>query len=314
MRLPGAVAGGQGEAGVKRRRSRWTYAAAAVVFGLATWYAVAGIDVSPSDVRWEVVALLVGVAVPATTVLNGQEYRVTAQLLGQQHSFAVGFRISVLGSAANIMPVPGAVLVRGAAMRLGGATYGQASTALLIAGVSWGGATGVFSGVLLLISGRYAIGLLALGAGVAGWALAYALLRWRLPTASLRVWLRLLVVELLTVAAGAIRFLLVIVAVGKPVELSQAAALTVAGAVAAATGIFPGGLGLREALAGLIGPLVALPAQVALLSAVGNRIAEYVVLGPAALLLARTGSGPATSVGVEADDQVREQAGHDDLQ
>src|SRR5690606_30752925 len=50
-----------------------------------------------------------------------------------------------------------------------------------------------------------------------------------------------LAVEALAVAVGALRYLLVFAALGAPVAVAQALALTVATVVASAVGFFPGG-------------------------------------------------------------------------
>ena len=273
-------------AGPATTRTRATYGLAALVFALATWYALAGVDIDPSDLSWGALLLLVGVGVPLLAVLNGEEFRAMARLLGHRTPFVEGLQVSVLGSAANILPVPGAALVRMAALRRRGAGYGAATTVILLAAVAWGAATLLVAGSLLAGAGDTALGL----TGVAVGAVAAAGVAWvarRRYGTPLRAVGRLLVVEVASVLVGAVRFLLVLVAVGEEVDLAQAAALTVAGVVAAATGVFPGGLGLREALAGLIGPVVDLPSQLAVLAAVGNRIAEYLVLGPVALWFAR---------------------------
>lgn len=316
------------------QRKRWPLVVSSLIFVAAAWYAITGVDVPPSQVRWWAVAVLVVLGVPATTILNGEEFRTIAQLLGQRFSRASGIEVSILGSAANVLPVPGAVLIRVRAMRAAGASYGQATTAIAIAGVAWAGAAALVAGALLLTADVLLIGAVGVAAGGAAWVGAFLMVRWRLTGPGLAAaWGRLLAVEVASVLVGAVRFVLVLVAVGEPVTLAQGAALTVAGVVATATGVFPGGLGLREALAALIGPLVALPARSALLAAVGNRIADYVFLGPAALLVTRVigesvvmrqasgdrperGSSAAgfTAVGEESDDQVREQTGGDDLE
>lgn len=285
-------------------RKRLPYIAAAVVFVVATWYALAGVDVTLEELEWGPVLLLVAVGVPLLAVLNGEEFRAMAGLLGLRRPFSEGLRVSVLGSAANILPIPGAALVRMAILRRGGASYGDSTQALLLTAACWGGATAVVAGTLLAASGRIVFGGVAALVGLAVWAVAGVLARWRLNT-RLRAFLRLLVVEVASVLVGAVRFMLVIMAVSQEVDLEQAAALTVAGVVAAATGIFPGGLGLREVLAGIIGPLVDLSSQLSVLAAVGNRIAEYVVLAPAALLLSR-GRASLATIGVQADDLLDE--------
>lgn len=81
----------------------------------------------------------------------------------------------------------------------------------------------------------------------------------------------------MTTVAG-LRFFFVLVAFGFDVSIGQALALATSGILATAVGIVPGGLGLRELLAGAFAPLVALSASVGVLAAIVNRIAGMVGL------------------------------------
>lgn len=280
-------------------RTRLPYVAAVSLFVAATWYAVDGLEVGPEDLRPGAALLLLGVGVPVLAVLNGEEFRAMAGLLGMRRPFTEGLRVSVLGTAANILPLPGAAILRMVILRRNGAAYRDATLALLLTAAAWGATTAVVAGALVAGSGRTALGTVAAVGGALGWTAVGLVARWRLGTGLLPV-VRLIGVEVASVLVGALRFLLVLATVGEPVGFEQAAALTVAGVVAAATGIFPGGIGLREVLAGLIGPLVDLPARLAVLAAVGNRIAEYVVLAPTALLLSRSGT-PLTELAAHRD-------------
>lgn len=284
---------------------------AAAIFVAATWYAVDGVDIRLSELRWGAVALLLGVGVPVLAVLNGEEFRAMAALLGLRRPFGEGLRVSILGSAANVLPIPGAAIVRMAILRRGGVSYGDASTALLLTAAAWGGSTAVVAGGLAAASGRAPLGLAGVLLGLVTWLVVGVLARLRLGARTSTV-LRLIVVEVCSTTVAAIRFLLVIVAVGNEVDLAQAAALTIAGVVAAATGVFPGGLGIREALAGVIGPIVDLAPQLAVLASVGNRIAEYLVLAPAALLLSR-GDSSLMDVRLEDADEAEGVEGVDDI-
>ena len=91
--------------------------AAAVVFvgvGVAGWRSlpphIRGLDLLDA-------AAVLLVLAPATTILNGLEFAATARLVGQRPSVPESVRIAVLGIAANLLTLPGAALVRVAAMR-----------------------------------------------------------------------------------------------------------------------------------------------------------------------------------------------------
>jgi hypothetical protein len=91
--------------------------------------------------------------------------------------------------------------------------------------------------------------------------------------------LRLLVVELATVAVSAFSIDLAFAMLGFDVTLAQDVALAGAVIISAAIGIFPAGLGLREALAGAIGAAVDLRAAEGVAAVAAERVA--ILLGMA---------------------------------
>jgi hypothetical protein len=104
--------------------------------------------------------------------------------------------------------------------------------------------------------------------------------------------LRLLVVELATVAVSAFSIELAFAMLGFDVTLAQDVALAGAVIISSAIGIFPAGLGLREALAGAIGAAVDLRAAEAVAAIAAERVA--ILLGMAVVtgaLLASWRSG-----------------------
>lgn len=234
------------------------------------------------DIRWPLLAV-VGLAGPAATIwLNAAEFEVQARLLTVHKSKGEALRVSVLGTAANLLPLPGAVLVRTQALARGGVGYGAATGTTVVAATTWLGATGLAAGAGALLIGGWFIGTACV---VAGALLCYVgrLLSRRFPGGTFSTWGFLLSVELALTLVSALRLLLILVALGLDVEPGQALAMTIAGALASATGIFPAGLGLREALTAGVGSLASLDAAAGFTAAAADRIAGLVVLGIATL-------------------------------
>jgi hypothetical protein len=99
--------------------------------------------------------------------------------------------------------------------------------------------------------------------------------------------LRLLAIEVGAVTVGALRLVVIGAGLGGGIGFGQAAGLGLANIVAAAAGIFPGGLGLREALSALLAPILDLPAAVGAVAASFDRLLGLPVVIAAALVLAR---------------------------
>ena len=236
------------------------------------------------DIDWALIAA-VGVIGPTVTIfLNAMEFRAQGRMLGHSIDWPDSFRISTLSSAANLLPLPGSVVVRTGSLTMRGSTLAQATATGLIAGTAWMGSAFATAGVGGLLLRRFS-------GGAAGLVIAVVLitlsryLTGRLTTDAVTTWPSLVAVEFaLTLVSGA-RFFFVIVALGVEVSGGQALALTVSGAIASAAGIFPAGLGLREAMSAGVAALVDLPASVGFVAASIDRVLGLVVLGIATLAL-----------------------------
>lgn len=263
-------------------------------------------DLSSSDIDWAPLLLAGLVGVPAATATNAAEYRLIASITGRRVGVLQSVRVSILASAANLLPIPGAVLVRVRALRQAGAGYGEALTATLIVGLYWVGTTACVVGAVYLFDDHLrptAAALVAGGLLIAG--AATGLLRAgakggasdaRVPVLALGA----VGVEIAAVAAVGLRFYLVTDALGFDASIASAAALALAPAVSSAVGFFPGGFGLREVLGAGIAAVVGLPAAAGALVMVADRLLGVIVTGLAALAMwpRRELLGPATDPGV----------------
>lgn len=235
--------------------------------------------------------VLVGTAGPLLTVaLNGAEFVVQGSLLGRRTPFAEAVRISVLATAANLLPLPGSAIVRTQA--LSGEGYRRAAGSTIVVAVAWLGCTAGVAAVLYgAVGDAWAVtgALAAVAAGAIGGTWVFVR-RAAPPAGTAPVFVRLLAVETATALVGAARFYLTIRVLGFDVTPGQAVALTLAGVVASATGIFPAGIGIREALAGAVSPLVGLSASVGVVAAAVDRVAGLVVLAVLTGILAVRGA------------------------
>lgn len=269
-------------------------AGAAGLFLIAFWFGLRGVPEGVVELTWWPFAVLAVVAVPATSVANGLEYAVAARIEGQRVPLREAIEVSILSSAANLLPLPGAALVRVRALRRGGSSYRRALSVTVLVGFAWLATSLVLAGALLAArcsDDAGAVLVIAVSvAGLAGVAATLVALRSLAPAGSAAaLGAALLGAEALAVAVGALRYLLVLHGLGIGVAVAQAVALTVAGVVASAVGFVPGGLGLREALSGVIAGLVGLPVAVGVLAAAVDRVVGLLVLAVLAGALALGG-------------------------
>lgn len=267
------------------RRQRLVLVVAAVVFlvaAIAAWRALPPLD---GDVRPWALILVPLVGTPLTIVANALEYAVLGRMLSLTVRRGDALRVSILATAANLLPVPGAVLVRVRALRRLGAGLRETLSATALVGVAWIAVAVVVAGTAL-VARRPVAGALVLAAGVGALGLFAALTgRGQPRTVRVRWWAEVAAVELLAVTAGSLRLYLALLGIGFDVDVVDAVALNASAVVASATGIFPGGLGVRELLAAMVSPLVGLHPSVGLLATAVDRVLGMTAHGLAALSL-----------------------------
>jgi uncharacterized membrane protein YbhN (UPF0104 family) len=260
--------------------------AAVVFFAGGVALAAAHFPSEHGHPRWVLLVLVATIGPCGFTACNVAEYRLTARLAGHSVTWSHALRIAVLGSAANLLPLPGAMLVRTRALAGMGSTYGAALGSTLTVGLIWLGTASALAGTFQLGGAHRAIGAGVGAAGLVVLGIAFRILTRRRPGAEgARLMIRLVIVEAVLTAFAALRIYLVILGFGFHVTPPQAVALTLAGVLATVTGVVPGGLGVREGLSAAIGPLVGLPASVSLLAAAFERLADLTVVGIAATVI-----------------------------
>lgn len=271
------------------RTERVLLISAVGLFAAAAYLGIRNFPRGIDDLRW--VPLVAGAlgGLPPTLVLNAMEYRTMARIVDRRVPWPRALQVTVVAAAANVLPLPGAVLVRVQALAELGVPYGRAASSAGIVGATWVSATLVVAGLAQLAVVPIAIVAGVVGVGVLGLLFSYAWLYRRAGAEAPRLAARLVVIEMAFVGVSAVRLLLILWGLGSAAGWSQAIGLTVAAALAATAGFFPGGLGLRELLAGGIGPLVGLPAATGVLAAVTQRLGSLVVLAVVGLWLAVRG-------------------------
>jgi hypothetical protein len=196
-------------------------------------------------------------------------------------------RVTIIGSAANLLPLPGGALVRVQALASDGARYRHSLTAAATIGVMSVGATFVVVGIAS--SGTAGVGaVLALfGIGIVVSLVATAMLR--TATSDTRragkYGVYFFVVEALYATMASFRLWGIFEGLGVHVSLPDAFALSGVGSIATAASFFPGEMGVKEALVGLVSPLVGVPVAVGITGAVVTRLFGFATLAVASSTL-----------------------------
>lgn len=264
------------------------------LFAVATVLALRSLPPIPGGVRWIPLVVVAVVLVPLGTLANAGEYAVTVAATGERVRLLPAVRVALMASAANLLPIPGAVLVRVQSMRNQGVSYRRAAGATVITGLGFVGVAVVSVGVLQLTMGAIDVAGGALVAGGLGClcASAYAL---RSDPRPVRLFGGLVLVELGSMSVKTLRLVAVLAALRADAGLREASALALAVVISLVVGVFPGGLGIREVLTGLLAPTVGLDPSLGVAVSALDRVVGLVArAGLSGLLVAFSGAPPAT--------------------
>jgi len=246
-----------------------------------------------SELNWQPILTMALVATPATLALNALEFSLSARLIGQSVPFGRALTVTIVGSAANLLPLPGAALVRLAALKTGGATLrsGLSATALLAIlslglGLAYSGAW-----ALTLNSSLFPVAVLCAGLLIVAIACLIARELFEHGAAVLG----LIVARLALIALDAARTYLAFAAIGFAASFGQSSVITISTVLAAVVAVVPAGLGLREGIAASMAPSLRLDPAATFLATSLSRIVGLAVVIILTLLLVIARKRPSAS-------------------
>lgn len=257
--------------------------AALAGFSLGLYLAIANQPGLFKNLDWKPAAVVVVIGVPASLLLNVIEFMLMARIVGRSTSALRAFEITTIGTAANMLPLPGGTIVRIAALKgMGASIGGGVSVTLLISGM-WLAVALSYAGIWISLSQESLIGVMSVVSGLVLFGPVFIALRrldggWKNP-------LLVTIVKLFLVISDAVRIYLCFIAIGTAASFAQASALTVASVVGSTVSIVPAGLGIREVVAVAISPTVGMLAAPAFLATAANRILGLSTIMPIAGLL-----------------------------
>jgi uncharacterized membrane protein YbhN (UPF0104 family) len=236
-----------------------------------------------SQIDWQALAIVVVIGVPITAVVNAMEFVVSAHMVGVNFPLLRSMKVTIIGSAANMLPLPGATLVRIAALKVSGVGFKKSAAVTLFVAMVWIGSSFFYSGVMLA---QFEAGPLAWGMGLAGFALLI-LSAWVTKRSDAHVadYGKIVVLKFAMVLIDAGRIYLCFLALGFDVAFTQASAFVVSSVLGSAVSVVPAGLGVREVVSAGLAPIVAVAVSAGFLSATLNRIAGLAALLPIAGVL-----------------------------
>lgn len=234
--------------------------------------------------------IVLAALLPATALANTVRFRLTAQALGTSCSFANAVSISTLSTAANMLPVPGGIIVRvanlkGHSDRLGGAVSATLLTGALSASVTIFLAAAAY---LMFRGTSLAAGLFGGAVVILGMSLVLCL------NGVLRAFLgKLVLTEVLAALLDTARIAVCFGMIGSSITLLQAMIFTSASVVGSAVSFVPAGLGVREITSAAIAVHLSMVASATFLAVGLNRLfglAFFMLLSLPIILWRRQGA------------------------
>lgn len=246
-------------------RWRLLLVAALLVFLAGCAWSIQEMHLSWSRLEWRAGALALLFVAPSLW-LNALELRLCACVLGQPLPMQRALFYSNVATLSNLLPLPGSVIVRGGALMRGGASLAASSQILLAAAMIW----------LVLAAGISAATLLpgvpGLAAGLGALLLVGAIAAWIARRSNVRMAIAFVTIRIALLALTIARLFFCFAMMGAAIAPGAVAIYTVASILGAATGIFPAGLGISEAIAAALAAIVGAAPAAAFLSVGLNRL------------------------------------------
>ena len=231
-------------------------------------------------------AFLTFILVPISIFINGLEYFYIAKLGGAKEVELKGaIAITIIGSAANMLPLPGALAVRIGAMKAKGITVKRGAYLSILGFGLWGGVAACISAISMFNLKATPEAYYLIICGVIGIIVSLTFLYLFNP--KLHLVAALLFQRLSMVLLDALRMYICLLALGIDIELLQSGLLVLGSLLGSAVSIVPAGLGVREVVTATLAPYIGVTAAAGFMAATLNRIFGLAVVSMIAYILSK---------------------------
>jgi len=256
---------------LRKATARWRVhliVAAAALFAVGLGVSIGSLDLTWNQVSIGPALLILCFLGPLTLVMASISLQLSASTVGQQISFRDGLAVSAIGSIAELLPLPGGAMVRGAAlMRAGAGVRDSTWIVMLTAVLTLSMATALGSAPLIAVGSGLGYLFLAAGSGGTLVSVVWIARRARTSLALAMVALRLVILVL-----GVARVSAAFAAIGLAIRPIEAALFVISSALGNAVSIVPAGLGISEAIAAALALLVEMPPAAAFVAVALDRV------------------------------------------
>lgn len=259
----------------KRGTSRWVRFAGLAILAIGAIWAVVSLDLTWSSLSLFHLAVNFLVLTPAMLGLAALSLKITCRAVGGRISNASALQTVATANVAELLPLPGGALVRGAALINMGTSVAVATSVVLLTSMLTLCLTVTVSALALSALGH----LLGLWGGAATLIGVLLVLVFLAKYASLQYLLGMVVVRLLSIAMTVLRLIAAFATLGADIGWIEGALYSAAPTLGAAVGIVPAGLGVNEAIAAGLATMISASPETAFLAVALNRALGLAVGG-----------------------------------
>jgi hypothetical protein len=255
---------------VRRNRQRWQrrlvlLAIVAVVAGCG--WSLENLELRWSDVRWAPLLTIAAVVVPLSIAYSALNMMLMGHAAKVPMGFRQGVKVSVFAQLAEILPIPGGALVRGAALVRAGSSTARSAELVIAFSLLWISCGAAGAGIALAELGWPAHTLTA-----GGGASALAICGWLAARFGVHVAVTAAALRVLGVALVAWRFVLAFAVIGVAMPWVDSPTFAFAVILGSAASLIPAGLGVSEGLSALIAQPAGVAPAAAFLAAALSRL------------------------------------------
>ena len=264
------------------QRYRWplTLAGALVLIGGVAW-SLSRLEFDVARLQPAYLVLVASVLVPASIAVAAINLEILGKVVGTSIPISNAVAVTAYGRVAELLPIPGAALARGAALMQSGANLAQTTSVLIWSSLMTLAMVALFACYPLAQVHAF-LGVAVGGAGILGLLLTGA---WFLSRSNARIVGAMVGLRFVNVAIGVLRFWACFAAIGFGVPMDQAAVFVIASSITTYIGIVPGGLGISEILSASLALLIDIDPLAAFLAAAVDRIVGLAISGLVALIM-----------------------------
>ncbi len=260
---------------VGRHRGIATLAAVALFAAGIVWaLGETAFDLAAVDGRW---MLALALCMLPALALNAAELRVTARMLGSDIPFGESVQVTCWAMLANLLPLPGGAMLRGAKLYDLGIEAGKSGQAILAGGALW-----VSLAVAITLLAVVPLPALAIPLALALCG-AGASMVWLVRLGPAVFALQLAVIRIALIGLTIVRIFIAFRALDLAGSWIEATAYSGVSVVGTVVGIVPAGIGITEAMGSVLAILISASPADAFLALSLNRL---IGLGVSALIVA----------------------------